>query len=100
MCKRALAFEGGRNQQKSFSAIFIVSDASNNDSGSIDAILNEEQKKMQELISANNNIDKSFQSVKKQSPHIQKKQIKVMKEKKSFNVKLDSKLSRQESIIL
>lgn len=46
MCKRALAYEGGRNQQKSFSAIFIVSDASNNDSGSVDAILNEEQKKM------------------------------------------------------
>jgi len=46
MCKRALAYEGGRNQQKSFSAIFIVSDASNNDSGSVDTILTEEQKRM------------------------------------------------------
>ena len=41
MCGRAYSYEGPR-QQQAFSAIFIVSDASSNDSGSIDSILNEE----------------------------------------------------------
>ena len=45
MCGRAYSYEGPR-QQQAFSAIFIVSDASSNDSGSIDSILNEEQKRM------------------------------------------------------
>lgn len=42
MCQRSYGYDSGRNQPPCFSAIFIVSDASNGEAGSIDAILNEE----------------------------------------------------------
>lgn len=42
MAKRSHSYENGKNQQSCFSAVFIVSDASNGDAGSVDHILNEE----------------------------------------------------------